>query len=101
MKARKLLSSRITDVRIRFIPGLADDLRAIDGAFADIESGLATLAAVMLRKHYWPDAALPQSQFEALATMGQESAAIQRVAMPSHPPGCLCNLCFPAFGKGG
>lgn len=78
-KARKALASRAEDKRLFLVPGLADDLRAIEAALGELQSSIATLAAHVLRKHYWPRTPMHAAQFEALARMGAEAATVHRV----------------------
>jgi hypothetical protein len=91
-KARKVLSSRSSDVRLRFVPGLAEDMRALGEAFEEIDRRISVLAAVVLRKHYWPDAAVHTAQLRALMEMGAEPAAVGRIG--THGETCGCEACM-------
>lgn len=91
-KARKRLSSRISDPKVMFVPGLADDLRAIDAAFEEIERRTSNLAAFALRKHFWPLSQVNKAQLQALIEMGTEPATVARIG--THGERCLCSECM-------
>jgi hypothetical protein len=93
-KARKRLSSRLADPKVKFMPGLADDLRAIDDAFEHIERSLANLAAFALRKHFWPMSQVHPGQLKALTELGTDPATVARVAQ--HGGICTCSECMGA-----
>jgi hypothetical protein len=90
--ARKALSSRINDPKVKFVPGLADDLRAILAAFDECDRRTSVLAAVALKKHFWPDAGLSKEHFAVLEEMGAEPATVSRVG--KHGKDCLCEQCM-------
>lgn len=92
-EARDKLSSRISDPKVRFVPGLADDLKSIANAFAELERRTSMLAAVVLRKHYWPGSPIQKSEVDGLTAMGQDAETIARIA--SHGDTCCCELCLP------
>lgn len=91
-KARKRLSSRISDPKVMLLPGLADDLRAIDAAFEEIERRTSILAAFALRKHFWPLSIVNKAQLQALTVMGDEPSTVARVA--THGERCTCEQCM-------
>lgn len=97
-KARKALASRAEDKRLMLVPGLADDLLSIGEALAELERRVGVVAAVVLRKHYWPNVAIPEAQWRALVEMRGEPAAVGRAAGAAHVEDCLCPMCFPMLG---
>lgn len=46
--ARERLAARIKDTRIKLVPGLADDLRAILGAFSELETRVSIVAEAII-----------------------------------------------------
>lgn len=90
--ARRRLKFRISQPQALLVPGLKDDLRAVDEAFEDVERAVATLAAFMLRKHFWPNSPVNKAQLEAVMRMGAESAAVGRVG--THGDRCTCSECM-------
>lgn len=89
-RARQVLAARVTDPRVKFVPGLADDLKAILGGFTELQRRVEVLAAVTLRASY--GAAQPRSHVDALAAMGEEPAAIKRAL--EHGGQCCCSECM-------
>lgn len=86
-KAREVLSSRLKDKKIMFVPGLAEDLRAIDNAFAEIDVRTRVLASIILRRHYWPESSIKPPHFEKLVALAEPTT--------KHATNCLCRDCFP------
>lgn len=91
-EARKRLSSRLRDSKVMLVPGLADDLRAIEGAFEEIDRRTSNLAAFALRKHFWPLSQVNKAQLQALMAMGAEPATVGRIG--THPERCVCSECI-------
>lgn len=91
-KARKVLEARVADKKTLYIPGLADDLRAVLGGFDELQNRTAMLAAVVLQKHYWPTSRLSRHEIDELARFGTDAAAAQRIA--EHGQWCTCEACF-------
>lgn len=73
-----------------------DDVRAIRDAFEEMERRTSILAAVILRKHYWPNGPMHPAQFKALAEFGGEPAVVHRIG--EHGASCLCRECMPSGG---
>src|SRR5688572_24946253 len=95
-QARKRLSSRITDSRLRFFPDLQEDLRAVLAAFDEIEKRTSALASFALRKHFWPQSQVSRLQLSALMEMGTDAETVARIAI--HGATCTCEECM---GHGG
>lgn len=95
-KARRRLADRIADIRVRMVPGLVEDLSAIMLAFDEIDRRTSVLAAVVLRKHFWPHGALPLHSVNALIAMGDEAEEQARRA--THGDRCTCSACLPVGG---
>lgn len=89
-RARQVLAARVIDPKVKFVPGLADDLRAILGGFTELQRRVEILAACALRVSY--GAAQPRSHVQALADMGEEAAAIKRAL--EHGGQCCCVDCM-------
>lgn len=91
-QARKQLADRLKDPKVKMLPGLADDLRAIDAAFAHVQLALSNLAAFSLRKHFWPMSQVHPGQLKALTELGTDPATVARIAQ--HGERCTCEQCM-------
>ena len=95
-EARARLAARIDDPKVRFVPGLADDLRALLVVVDELGRRTSTLAAFALRKHFWPASAVHRAQLQALMEMGAEPTVVGRIG--THSDGCLCEHCMGHSG---
>jgi hypothetical protein len=50
--ARRRLADRMADSRLVLIPGLRDDLKAIDAALGDLDTRTRQLATAVMLKHF-------------------------------------------------
>lgn len=91
-KARKRLSSRIADPKVKFVPGLSEDLRAMLDAIDELDRRTSNLAAFALRKHFWPLSQVNTAQLRALTEMGTEPATVGRIG--THGERCVCCECM-------
>jgi hypothetical protein len=83
-RAKKMLSKRINDPKVMFVPGLKDDLRAILDGFEEIERRVATVASVVVRKHFG------ESKLDETTWL-----AVERIAAGAkHGPDCKCMRCL-------
>jgi hypothetical protein len=91
-EAQQRLEARANDKRLLLVPGLADDLRLIGEALAQLSSDASLLARVVLQKHYWPGAKLLKEECDGLAILATDEEAQRRIEL--HGEGCMCELCF-------
>lgn len=96
--ACEALAARIIDPKARFIPGLADDLRAVLLAFEELDRRTELLASCVLQKHYWPSSKLTKRGRDALIAFGAEAATVGRRA--DHSPICTCSECMQSIAEG-
>jgi hypothetical protein len=83
-RAKKTLVARINSMQVTMIPGLRDDLRAILGGFEELERRIATVASVVVRKHYG-EKTLDETTW----------LAVDRIAAGAkHGPDCKCPRCL-------
>lgn len=67
--ARKRLADRVADMRVGLIPGLRDDLKAIDAALADVDGRtrlLARCVVVLLTESSTAHTFLPKDTMTSL-----------------------------------
>lgn len=89
-RARRVLSARVADPKVKFVPGLVDDLKAILGAFEEVArrtDALASAHLLLLSK-----ASLHPGHADYLGEMGPKSADILR--MWRHGERCTCGECM-------
>lgn len=80
------LRKRATDPRA-IMAGIGTDLDTIGAALEAIEERTRVLAAVIMRRHYWPDSAVGEGDFVALAIMAADEPTLRALRGVAPQPG--------------
>ena len=94
--ARKVLAARVNDPKVKFIPGLSDDLRAILGAFDEIDRRIGVCASVLMAKHF-AQTSLHPAEVQALSELSDVARARYREG--THDCACTCSQCMRVPGR--
>lgn len=91
-KAKDALNKRSRDPRLRMVPGLADDLRAIGDALGELERRIGVLAVVEVHAHHNPTVPLHAAVWKSVSEMSDHARALYEIR--SHGEHCVCEQCY-------